>query len=283
MKCFQCPVKCGAERSEKSGVCGVKGLKIAKYYLHPYEEPPVSFKNGSGCVFFCGCSLKCVFCQNFELSRNTRGKEITERELADIFKELEDTGAENINLVNPTHYLRHIAGAIELYRPHIPIVYNTHGYETEESLRIADGFVDIWLTDLKFIDGALSKRYTARADYAEYALPAVEFMAQKPLKMREDGKMLSGCIVRHLILPLAAYDSVNIVKFVSGLPRSVYFSLMSQYTPFGDIANFKELNRRITKREYERVLEAVRSAGLKNVFIQDYESAGEEFIPKWDY
>ncbi|MDE7083117.1 MAG: radical SAM protein [Clostridia bacterium] len=283
MNCFQCPVSCGADRDKTFGACGVKGIKIAKYYLHPFEEPPISFKNGSGCVFFCGCSLKCAFCQNFDLSRNLRGKEITEKELADIFKALEDMGAENINLVNPTHYLRHIMGAIEIYRPKIPIVYNTHGYETEEALLLADNFVDIWLTDLKFIDNALAKRYTARTDYADYALPAVRFMAQKPLTMRDDGKMLSGCIIRHLILPLAAYDSAEVVRFVSTLPKTVFFSLMSQYTPFGEIGNFKELNRRITKREYERVVAAVEEYGLENVFLQEFSSANQDFIPKWDF
>lgn len=283
MNCRQCPVACGALRDENAGACGVKGLKIAKYYLHMYEEPPVSFKNGSGCIFFCGCSLKCVFCQNYELSRNTRGKEITVSELADVFKRLEDMGAENINLVNPTHYLSHIAGAMELYRPQIPVVYNTHGYETEEALRLADGFTDIWLTDLKFIDPSLSKRYTAREDYALYALPAVRFMAQKPHKIRDDGKMLSGCIVRHLILPLAVYDSINVIKFVSELPRDVYFSLMSQYTPFGQAKNYKELQRKITAREYERAVAAVKEAGLKNVFLQEYASADECYIPQWDF
>ena len=192
-------------------------------------------------------------------------------------------GAENINLVNPTHYLKYIMGAMEIYRPKIPVVYNTHGYETERALQLADGFVDIWLTDLKFMDNALSKRYTARGDYAEYALSAVKFMAQKPLKMRADGKMLSGCIVRHLILPLAVYDSINIVKFIKTLPETTYFSLMSQYTPFGEIEKYKELNRKITKGEYERVLSAVRDAGLERVFLQDFESATEEYIPKWDY
>lgn len=282
MKCTQCPVACGAVRDKSAGACGVQGLKIAKYYLHLFEEPPISFKKGSGCVFFCGCSLKCVFCQNFELSQNIRGKEITKEELADIFRALEDMGAENINLVNPTHYLRDIMGAIEIYRPKIPIVYNTHGYENIDELKLADGFVDIWLTDLKFIDPMLSKRYTARADYADFALPAVKFMAQKPLKM-QDGKMLSGCIVRHLILPLAAYDSVEVVKFVRTLPDSVYLSLMSQYTPFGDIKNFKELQRKITRREYEKVLAAVDEAGLENVFLQDFDSAKTDFIPQWDF
>ncbi|MDE7181450.1 MAG: radical SAM protein [Clostridia bacterium] len=283
MNCLSCPVACGADRKLNFGACGVKGVKIAKYYLHPFEEPPISFKNGSGCIFFCGCSLKCVFCQNFELSRNTRGKEISVEELADIFKELEASGAENINLVNPTHYLNEIAAAVKLYRPNIPIVWNTHGYETLESLKRADEFVDIYLPDLKFIDEALSSRYTARKDYAKYALPAIEFMAQKPLKMRADGKMLAGCIVRHLILPLAAYDSINIVKFVSTLPKDTYFSLMSQYTPFGEIEKYKELQRGITKREYERVLAAVQEYGLENVFLQDIQSATTNYIPQWDY
>lgn len=283
MNCTQCPVRCGADRQVNRGACGVNGVRIAKYYLHPFEEPPVSFKNGSGCVFFCGCSLKCVFCQNFELSRNTRGKDISVNELADIFRQLEDSGAENINLVNPTHYLEDIAKAVEIYRPKIPVVYNTHGYETLDSLKIADGFVDIYLPDLKFIDPFLAKRYTARADYADFALPAVRYMAQKPLKMREDGKMLSGCIVRHLMLPLASYDSINVVKFISTLPESVYFSLMSQYTPFGKIENLKELQRKITLREYEKVLSAVEEYGLKNVFLQDRESATENYIPEWDY
>lgn len=283
MNCNQCPVRCRADRTNKNGACGVKGLRIAKYYLHPFEEPPVSFKNGSGCIFFCGCPLKCVFCQNYALSRNMRGKDITVRELADIFRELEERGAENINLVNPTHYLNDIAEAFSIYRPNIPVVYNTHGYDTLESLEIADKFTDIYLPDLKFIDPALSKRYTARADYADYALPAIKFMAEKPLKMREDGKMLSGCIIRHLVLPLASYDSVNIVKFVSSLPETVYFSLMGQYTPYGEIERYKELQRKITAREYKRVISAVEECGLKNVFVQDIESADENYIPDWDF
>ena len=279
---MQCPVACGADRETINGYCGVKEIRIAKYYLHPFEEPPISFEKGSGCIFFCGCSLKCVFCQNFELSRNMRGKNITARELADIFKSLEDTGAENINLVNPTHYLSDIEEAISIYRPQIPIVYNTHGYERIENLKRADKFVDIFLPDLKFIDPALSKRYTGREDYAKFALPAIEFMAQKPLKM-QGGKMLSGCIVRHLVLPLASYDSVNIVKFILTLPKSIYFSLMGQYTPFGDIENYKELQRTITRREYNKVVSAVEEYGLKNVFLQELDSSQTAYIPKWDF
>ena len=218
MNCTQCPVSCGADRTFSKGYCGVSGVKLAKYYLHPFEEPPISFKNGSGCVFFCGCSLKCVFCQNYEVSRAMRGKDFTVKQLAEVFKRLEDMGADNINLVNPTHYVAHIAEAMSIYKPSLPVVYNTHGYEKMPTLEIADTFTDIYLPDLKFIDKTLSKRYTGREDYAEYALPAIKFMAKKPLNMRGDGKMLSGCIVRHLILPLAAYDSVEIVKFISTLP-----------------------------------------------------------------
>jgi putative pyruvate formate lyase activating enzyme len=283
MKCTICPVGCGADRQKNIGYCGVKGIKIAKYYLHPYEEPCISFAKGSGCVFFCGCSLKCVFCQNYELSRVERGKDITVEELACIFKELEDMGADNINLVNPTHYVKEIAAAFEIYKPNIPIVYNTHGYEKIETLKIADTFTDIYLPDLKFIDPLLSKRYTGRGDYADFALPAMQFMAKKKCTFDDKGKMLSGCIIRHLILPLAAYDSVNIVKFISTLGDDVYLSLMSQYTPFGDIQNYKELQRKITAREYNKVLAAVEEYGLKKVFLQDKESSGEAFIPKWDF
>ncbi len=283
MNCYDCPVACGVDREKDVGACGSGKIKIAKYYLHPYEEPPISFKNGSGCIFFCGCALKCAFCQNYELSRSLRGKEISKKELADIFRELEDMGAENINLVTPTQYLRDIMGAIDIYKPKIPIVYNTHGYETLQALKLADEFVDIWLTDLKFCDRTLARRYTAREDYPDYALPAVEFMANKPLRMREDGKMLSGCIIRHLILPLAAYDSVSVIKFVSTLPKSVYLSLMSQYTPFGKIEAFPELNRKITAREYRIALDAVKSFGLEKVFLQDRNSADSSLIPQWDF
>lgn len=282
MICTQCPVSCGADRDAAAGACGAQGLKIAKYYLHPYEEPPISFKNGSGCIFFCGCSLKCVFCQNFEVSRGKVGKTFSAEGLAQIFKQLEDMGADNINLVNPTHYLREISAAVKLYRPNIPIVYNTHGYETTEALKIASQFTDIWLTDLKFMDASLAKRYTARADYPQFALPAVKFMAGKPAAFDGEGKMLSGCIIRHLIMPLAVYDSINIINFVAGLNSGAYFSLMSQYTPYGDISAFPELGRKITKREYLSAVRAVRAAGLKNVFLQDFDSANAAYIPVWD-
>ena len=283
-RCTLCPVACGADRKLHYGYCGVKGLGIAKYYLHPYEEPCISFQKGSGAVFFTGCNLRCVFCQNYSLSRAERGMGISSMRLADIFKELEDAGAENINLVTPAHVVEPIVRALEIYKPKIPLVYNSHGYEKIETLRMIDDYVDIYLPDLKFYSSALSKRYTGKADYFEYAGEAVKFMAKKPLSMREDGKMLSGCIVRHLILPLCTQDSKKIVDWiVENLPESVYFSLMRQYTPFGAIEKYPELQRKITAREYEEVAGYVAFRGLKNVFLQDAEAAKEDFIPQWDY
>lgn len=283
-KCTSCPVACGADREKQAGYCGVKGLSISKYYLHPFEEPCISFRNGSGTIFFTGCNLRCVFCQNYELSRAKRGKEITPAQLADIFRELEDRGAENISLVTPSHVVEPIVRALDIYKPKIPLVFNSHGYEKLETLKRIDGYVDIYLPDLKFYSSALSLRYTGKEDYFEHASQAVSFMTQKSLNMREDGKMLSGCIVRHLILPLCAKDSIRIVRWVKeNLPEGVYFSLMRQYTPFGETEKFPELQRKITSREYDQVLQAVYDCGLKNVFLQDAESADTSFIPKWDY
>ncbi|MCD8307464.1 MAG: radical SAM protein [Clostridia bacterium] len=258
-------------------------IRIAKYGLHYYEEPPISFSTGSGAVFFCGCPLKCVFCQNFDLSRNLRGKEISVEELADIFRRLEEMGADNINLVTATQYLSDIEAALKIYRPSIPIVWNSSGYEKMETLERAGEFVDIWLPDFKFMDPKLAKRYTGKENYPDFAAPAIRYMAQKPLVMREDGKMLSGCIIRHLILPLAAYDSIQIVRYVASLKSDAYLSVMSQYTPFGDIEKFPELQRRITKREYNMVKDAALETGMERLFLQDFSSATEEYIPDWDF
>ncbi len=283
-KCTLCPVACGADRNQNSGFCGVRSLCVAKYYLHPYEEPCISFKNGSGAIFFTGCNLRCVFCQNYELSRAERGREVTPAELAGIFRALEEQGAENINLVTPAHVVGSIVRALEIYRPKIPLVYNSHGYEKIETLRMIEDYVDIWLPDLKFYASARSERYTGRADYFEYASRAVKFMAKKPLVMRADGKMLSGCIVRHLILPLGVQDSMRIVRWAKdNLPERVYFSLMRQYVPFGETEKFPELQRKITAREYREVLECVLECGLQNVFLQDAGSADTAFIPQWEY
>jgi putative pyruvate formate lyase activating enzyme len=209
--------------------------------------------------------------------------EVTPARLADIFKELEDMGAENVSLVTPSHVVEPIVRALEIYKPKIPVVFNSHGYEKIETLRLIDDYIDIYLPDLKFYSSSLSARYTGRADYFDYASEAVRFMAQKPLRM-EAGKMLSGCIVRHLILPLCSRDSIKIVHWVKdNLPADTYFSLMRQYTPFGEIENFPELKRKITPREYKDVLNVVLDCGLENVFLQDPSSSDTAFIPKWDY
>ncbi len=284
MKCNLCPVACGADRERAAGYCGVKKLKIAKYYLHPYEEPCLSFRKGSGTIFFCGCNLKCVFCQNYELSRAARGKDVSVRELADIFKELEDEGADNISLVTPSHLVPYLTEALALYRPSIPVVFNSHGYEKIDALREIDPYIDIYLPDLKFKSPDLAERYTGKRDYFDYASEAVLFMANKKTVMREDGKMLQGLIVRHLILPLGTSDSIAILRWLKAhLPDGAYLSLMSQYTPCGEIDKYPELQRKITKREYDHVLSEVYTLGFQNVYLQERTSAETVYIPQWDY
>ena len=283
--CKICPVECGANRLEGVGACGVSGLRIAKYYPHPFEEPCISFKKGSGTIFFSGCNLRCAFCQNYEVSRAKRGKELTPAQLADIFKELEDMGAENLSLVTPSHFNAYLVAAFEIYRPQIPVVYNTGSYEKIESLQRIDPFIDIYLPDMKFYSSALSKRYLGKEDYFDVASEAVAFMANaKPLKLTDEGKMLSGCIVRHLVMPLCTSDSKSVLKwFKRELPNSTYLSLMSQYTPFGKIDGMPELSRKITAREYDAVVQTALDLGIERLFLQERESGSTEYIPKWDF
>lgn len=284
MECRLCPVQCGADREKTFGRCGVKGLTVAKYYLHPFEEPPISHKNGSGTVFFGGCSLRCVFCQNYEVSRAKRGKSVTPKELIEIFRELEEMGADNINLVTPDHVSDLIAEALALYRPSVPVVYNSSGYALVSALKRIDPLIDIYLPDLKFCSPALSERYTGRKDYFERAGEAVAFMAKKPVSYDETGKMLSGCIVRHLVLPMCTSDSLKVLDFLkSVLPGDVPLSLMRQYTPMGEIEGFPELARPITAREYRRVLDYAETLGFETIFTQEKESAKKAFIPSWDF
>lgn len=282
--CNLCPNKCNVDRNISIGFCGVNNkLKIAKYYLHKFEEPIISGTNGSGTIFFTGCSLKCVFCQNYELSRNSRGKEISINELVDIFKELEGLKAHNINLVTATHFSLQIIKALEIYKPQIPIVYNTHGYETIENLKMLDEYVDVYLPDLKFYSSELSKRYTGKQNYFEIASKAVEFMSKKPIIFGKDGLMKSGTIVRHLVLPQGVSDSKNILDFFSTIKDNAYLNVMSQYTPFGETDKFPELKRKITNREYQAVIDYALSLGIDKMFYQNTKSADTSYIPKWDY
>lgn len=284
--CKLCPVECGANRLQGVGACGVSELRIAKYYLHPFEEPCISFQKGSGTIFFAGCNLRCTFCQNYEVSRAKRGKAITPDELADIFKELEDRGAENVSLVTPSHLVAYLVRAFEIYKPKIPVVYNTGSYEKVDTLRLIDPYVDIYLPDMKFYSPALSKRYLGKEDYFDYASEAISFMANaKPLRMTDEGKMLSGCIVRHLVMPLCTSDSKALIKWFNAyLPPSTRLSLMSQYTPFGNIEGYQELSRPITAREYDAVVEKALELGLEDrLYLQERKSSGESYIPSWDF
>ena len=282
--CTLCPVECGANRLQNVGACGVSDLRIAKYYLHPFEEPCISFEKGSGTIFFSGCNLHCAFCQNYEVSRAKRGKTITPNELADIFKELEDMGADNISLVTPTHFVPYLVSTFEIYKPKIPVVYNTGSYEKIDTLKRIDPYIDIYLPDMKFYSPALSKRYLGKEDYFDYASEAIAFMAQKPLLMTSEGKMLSGCIVRHLVMPLCTGDSKKLLRwFKNTLPKDTYLSLMSQYTPFGKIENFPELSRKITPREYNAVVNEAFALGIENVFLQERDSSNKAYIPSWDF
>ncbi len=282
--CTLCPNDCKVDRSTKKGVCGASDkIKIAKYYLHKFEEPVISGKNGSGTIFFCGCPMKCVFCQNYSLSRNERGKQISTEELAHIFRELEDMGAHNINLVSPTHYADKIVEALEIYKPNIPIVYNTSGYEKLSVLEKIDPYIDIYLPDLKFFSPEISKRYSGKENYFEIAKTAVGFMAKKPFVLGDDGLLKSGTIVRHLVLPRGVSDSKKVLDWFNSIKDKAYLHVMSQYTPFGDIENYQELNRKITRREYDSVIEYAISLGIDNMYYQKFTSASEEYIPSWDY
>ena len=283
-KCTLCPNACAVDRSKNLGAClsGEK-LKIAKYYLHPFEEPPVSGTNGSGTIFFTGCALKCVFCQNYELSRNQTGKEITTGELADIFKELEDRGAHNVNLVNPTHYWGKIIDALDIYKPNIPILANSHGYESIETLKKIDGYIDVYLPDIKYFSSTLSKRYSGRENYFNVASKAIEFMIENNPTVYEGDLIKKGVIVRHLVLPQATSDSKKVLDWFAQFKDKASISIMSQYTPYGDLENFPELKRKITKREYNSVIDYALSLEIENMFVQEMKSADEVFIPKWDF
>ncbi|MBQ3494783.1 MAG: radical SAM protein [Clostridia bacterium] len=284
MKCLICPRKCGADRTNCVGFCGTgEKVKIALYKLFEYEEPCISVGKGSGAIFFSGCSLKCVYCQNYDISTLANGRELSIQRLADIFKELEDMGAENINLVNPTHYVVQIAKAFKIYKPKIPIVYNTHGYESEQSLAIACKFVDVFLTDFKYFDNAVAKKYSKAEDYVEVCKKALDAMKQhNPTDEFCGEKLVRGVIVRHLVLPLCASDSVKILTYIKQKYPNTIVSLMAQYTPYGEVDKFPELNRKITKREYDKVVDAFVNLGLDG-YVQERESSSCEYIPKWDY
>ncbi len=286
-KCNLCPRECGADRTLSHGYCssGIK-VKIARASKHMWEEPCISGENGSGTVFFSGCNLKCVYCQNEKISRGLVGVELSDSQLSDLFLKINDSGVHNINLVTPTHYMVNIINALKPIKKElkIPVVYNCSGYEKAEQIKLCQGIIDIFLTDIKYHSNVLSLKYSSCNNYFEIATKALEQMvavAGKPVF--ENGLMKSGVIVRHLILPSHKNDSISIIKtlFEKFGNSDFIFSLMNQYTPMTSCQEYPEINRQLTSLEYKRVTEVFRSTGFKG-YIQERDSSSNSFIPDFD-
>lgn len=261
-------------------------IYLARASKHFWEEPPVSGTKGSGTVFFSGCSLGCVYCQNYEISHGGKGKPVSEKELSDIFKRLIAEGAHNINLVNPTHYALKIRNVLKAEKPSVPVVYNSSGYEKVSTLKSLEGFVDVYLPDLKYISADRSLKYSDAEDYFDFASKALlEMKRQCPENIYdENGIIQKGLIVRHLILPQNTNQSIKILEWIKeNLGENTAISLMSQYTPCGEVGSFKELQRKITDREYDKVISAALDMGFTEIFTQEKSSASEDFIPDFDF
>lgn len=286
--CTLCPRRCGADRTKTQGLCGGGArIKAARAALHFWEEPCISGVRGSGTVFFSGCALRCCYCQNHAISAGNFGKEISVERLAEIFLSLQQQGAHNLNLVTAGHYLPWVCAALDLVkgRLSIPVVYNTGGYETAQAVAALRGYVDIWLTDLKYCSAALSAEYSAAPDYFTVASAALEAMLAQagPPRFDADGMLQSGVIVRHLALPNAGADTRAVLDYLAALPRGGFLlSLMSQYTPFYKAAQHKALSRRISTYEYRRAVDYAVSLGLEEGYMQQRSSAKEEYTPAFD-
>lgn len=287
--CRLCPRSCGVDRvSGKKGFCGESlDIRIARAALHFWEEPCISGTNGSGTVFFSGCTMKCVFCQNYEVSTRNLGYEINEYELVKIFLDLAEQGAHNINLVTPTHFVPQIVSALDIAKReglNIPIVYNTGGYECKSTLKMLDGYVDIYMPDFKYFSNELAQKYSSVQSYREIASAAVCEMYRQVGKpaFNSDGIMQRGMIIRHLMLPGSLSDTVKIINYVNKtFKNNVYFSLMSQYTPIRHIDEYPKLNNKIDSRCYSAAVDLCARLGMKNVFIQEGTAASESFIPEF--
>ena len=287
--CAACPRRCGALRKPaqpSGGFCGMPaGFVVARAALHQWEEPCISGQHGSGTVFFSGCSLRCVYCQNQQISLGRYGALVTEENLLRMFDRLIEQGAHNLNLVNPTHYAPMLAKALKKYCSPVPVIYNSGGYERVEMLKALEGLVDIYLPDLKYVDSAVSLRYYGAADYFDYASKAILEMSRQVGKAAFDknGVMKKGLIVRHLILPRNTAQSIKALTWIrENLPEETLVSLMCQYTPCGELENFPELQRRLTRREYEKVVDQMLELGLTGGYLQELSSAKEEYIPPFD-
>lgn len=290
--CTLCPRMCHADRTAgKIGYCGQTGeIMAARAALHFWEEPCVSGTKGSGTVFFSGCNLKCVFCQNHSIAVGDTGKAISGQRLAEIFLNLQEKGAHNINLVTPTHFIPQIVIALDLAKQQglsIPIVYNTGSYENVSSLRLLDGLVDVYLPDLKYFSPELSLRFSHASDYFEKATAAIEEMYRQvgtPDFTQDDPMLLKkGMIVRHLLLPGQTKDSKKILRYLyETYGDKIYISIMNQYTPLPHVTHIPELNRLVTPEEYEKVLNFALRLGIQNGFYQEGLTARESFIPPFD-
>lgn len=284
MICSICPRHCNVDRSANLGFCqSPDNFRVARAALHFWEEPCISGKEGSGTVFFSGCNLKCVFCQNNEISAENKGVEISDDKLISIFENLISQGANNINLVNPTHYAKRLAKVLGRWKSPVPIVYNSSGYEEVETLKALDGLIDIYLPDLKYIRAEKAMRYSKAADYFEKASAALLEMRHQVEDKFDGDIMKSGMIIRHLILPQNTNSSIAVLDFIKSNFPNTFVSLMAQYTPCGDLSEFPEINRKITKREYEKVVNYAFDNSFDKLFIQELSSADKSFIPKFDF
>ena len=293
MKCDLCPRKCLVDRKKgEKGICGqTENLKVARAALHFWEEPCISGDAGSGAVFFSGCPLHCVFCQNENIANGMVGKEISLERLVDIFLELQKKRANNINLVTPGHFVPQIVKALDQARKEgltLPVVYNTSSYETVDTIKMLEGYVDIYLPDFKYMSPGLSKKYSHAPDYAEVAKAAIAEMVRQTGKAvfvngDEDNLILRGTIVRHLTLPGCMAYSMQILKYLhETYGDMIYISIMNQFTPLSNLEKYPELNRRITDEEYETLVDYAIEIGIENGFIQEGDTAEESFIPAFD-
>ena len=293
MQCTLCPRKCRADRDNgERGFCGETAqLTAARASLHLWEEPCISGTRGSGAVFFSGCVLRCVFCQNYDISSRGVGKPITEERLCGIFLELQAQGAHNINLVNPTHFTPQVIRALETAKRRglsLPVVWNSGGYELPETLRLLEGLVDVYLPDVKYYSDELARRLSSAPDYFETAMAALDEMLRQtgaPV-FSPEGLLLKGVVARHLVLPWEYRDSIEVItRLGRRFGGKILFSLMSQYTPFGRVKTdpaFSRMNRRITTFEYRKALDAALEAGLTG-YMQEKSSAKEEYTPEFDF
>lgn len=290
MDCTLCPRECHVDRTKgEYGYCKVtQELVVARAALHLWEEPCISGEEGSGTVFFSGCAMGCVYCQNYNIARGIAGKKITVERLAEIFLELQNKGANNINLVTPSHYVLQIIDALELARIRglrIPIVYNSSGYEKAQTLRRLEGYVDIYLPDFKYMDPKPAIKYSNCCDYFQYACEAIREMVRQVgrAEFDERGMMKKGVIVRHLTLPGYKKDSKNIIKYLHDTYGDrIYISIMNQYTPIPEVVRIPELNRKITNEEYDDLVDYAIALGVENGFIQEGDTASESFIPEFN-